>query len=89
MNWKDRKKELKETEGNLLATRHVIGGVRVDLGACDDHMCDGHTAFFVKCSCGFAARVAGRHDEETPAVHEHRLRVIERHLNLRFAEDDD
>jgi len=89
MNWVDRKRHPKECEGDLGKKRHVLGGVRVDDGECDDHMCDGHSSFFVLCSCGYCVRVSGSVGYEDYGYAEHRMKVIEHHLGLEFRENDD
>jgi len=88
MNFKIRKKHPKEADGNLKPTRHYYSGIRVDDGECGDHYCDGHTSYFVKCSCGFARQVGDRESPEEDML-DHRMAVIEYHLGLRFSENDD
>jgi hypothetical protein len=89
MEWKDRKRHPKESEGNLGLKKHVLGGVRVDDGECDDHMCDGHSSFFVVCSCGWASPDVGGRSTEEEVINGHRMAVIEHHLGLTILENDD
>jgi len=88
MEFKEKKKHPKTSDGDLLNKTHVFSGIRVDDGECDDWHCTGHASFFVTCSCGYADDISGVSDTED-AILRHRLAVIEFQLGLSFKENDD